>query len=32
MEGEGSVTRSKIDEVHPSGIKRGQMLSETGVT
>ena len=32
MEGEGGVTRSIIDEVHPSGIQRDQMLSESGVT
>ena len=32
MEGESGVTRSKIDEYHPSDIPRDQMLSESGGT
>ena len=32
MEGESGVTRSIIDELHPSDIQRDQMLSEGGVT
>ena len=31
MEGESGVTRSIIDELHPSDIQRDQMLSESGV-
>ena len=32
MEGEGSVTRSIIDELHSSQIEQDQMECETGVT
>ena len=32
MEGECGVTRSNIDEYHPSDIQGDQMLSEGGVT
>ena len=32
MEGERGVTRSNIDELHPSDIQRGQVLSECCVT
>ena len=32
MEGESGVTRSIIDELHPSDIQRDQMLNESGVT
>ena len=32
MEGESGVTRSIIDELHPSDIQRDQMLSGSGVT
>ena len=32
MEGESGVTRSIIDELHPSDIQRYKMLSESGVT
>ena len=32
MEGQSGVTRSNIDEYHPSDIQRDQMLSEGGVT
>ena len=31
MEGESGVTQSIIDELHPSDIKRRQMVSEIGV-
>ena len=29
MQGESGVTRSNIDELHPSDIQRGQTLSES---
>ena len=32
MEGESGLTRSIIDELHPSDIQRDQMLNEGGVT
>ena len=32
MEGERGVTRSIIDELHPSNIQRDQRLSESGFT
>ena len=32
MEGESGVTRSIIDELHPSDIRRYKMLSESGLT
>ena len=32
MESEGGVTRSIINELHSSDIKRDQILSESGVT
>ena len=32
MEGESGVTRSIIDELHPSDIQRDELLSECGVT
>ena len=32
MEGESAVTRSIIDELHPSDIQIGQMEGESGVT
>ena len=32
MEGETGVTRSIIDELHSSDIKRDQMEAESGVT
>ena len=31
MEGESGVTRSIIDEPHPSDIQRDQMLSESAL-
>ena len=32
MEGESGVTRSTIDELHSSDIKRDQMEAKSGVT
>ena len=32
MEGKSGVTRSIIDELHPSDIQRDQMEGERGVT
>ena len=32
MESESGVTRSNIDEYHPSDIQRDRMLSESGVS
>ena len=32
MEGESSVTRSIIDEIHSSDIQRDEMQGESGVT